>query len=54
MQSCSTVKRRLRQKVLDWRQPILYGKHGFVHVDATYWGHNWGIILAIDEATLRI
>jgi len=36
----STVKRRLRQKVLEWQQPILTGKQGFVHVDATYWGHN--------------
>ena len=45
----STVKRRLRQKVLEWQQPILTGKQGFVHVDATYWGHNWGIMLAIDE-----
>ncbi len=34
----STVKRRLRQKVLDLKQPILTNKLGFVHIDATYWG----------------
>ena len=24
---------------------------GYVHIDATYWGHNWGVMLALDDAT---
>ena len=31
---------------MKWEQPILHGS-GYVHVDAAYWGRNWGILLAI-------
>lgn len=44
----STIKRRLRNISLKWEQPRLQGG-GFVHLDATYWGHNWGVMLALDE-----
>ena len=47
----STIKRLLRKIDVEWKQPSLEGRSGFVHLDATYWGRNWGIILAIDEAT---
>lgn len=47
----STVKRLLRKITFEWKQPSLSGRSGFVHLDATYWGRNWGIVLAIDEAT---
>lgn len=47
--SASTVKRRLHGLSREWRQPSLTGS-GYVHLDATYWGHNWGVMLAIDEA----
>ena len=46
----STIKRRLRNVSIEWEQPRLSGG-GFVHLDATYWGHNWGIMLALDDAT---
>ena len=46
--SQSTIKRRLREVDMTWAQPSLSGS-GFVHLDATYWGHNWGIMLGIDE-----
>ena len=46
----STVKRRIRNVSVEWEQPLLSGG-GFVHLDATYWGHNWGIMLALDDAT---
>ena len=49
--SDSTVKRLLRKIDVEWKQPVLAGRGGFVHLDATYWGRNWGIILAIDEAS---
>ena len=50
----STVKRCLRKQVIEWSQPSLIGLSGYVHIDATYWGRNWGILLAIDEATGRV
>ena len=46
----STIKRRLRSISYIWEQPPLHGG-GFVHLDATYWGHNWGVMLGLDEAT---
>ena len=46
--SQSTVKRRLRNVTRKWKQPPLSGE-GFVHLDATYWGKNWGVLLALDE-----
>ncbi len=54
-QSChvraSTIKRILRTITLEWQQPSLENQSGFVHLDATYWGRNWGILLAIDDGT---
>lgn len=50
--SPSTVKRRLHGVSKEWRQPALSGS-GYVHLDVTYWGHNWGVMLAIDESQGR-
>lgn len=50
----STVKRYLHKQVIEWSQPSLIGLSGYVHIDATYWGRNWGILLAIDEATGQV
>ena len=44
----STIKRRLRNINIKWEQPKLSGS-GFVHLDVTYWGHSWGVLLALDE-----
>lgn len=49
--SPSTIKRYLRKRTIEWQQPILTGQSGFVHLDATYWGRNWGVMLALDEET---
>ena len=49
--STSSIKRRLRSIEYVWHQPDLRGKSGFVHLDATYWGHNRGLMLALDEQT---
>ena len=46
--SPSTIKRRLHDVNRKWRQPQLSGS-GFVHLDTTYWGQNWGVLLALDE-----
>lgn len=51
--SVSTVKRRLRGISIEWVQPRLSGE-GFVHIDATYWGRNNGILLAIDSQTSAV
>ena len=48
--SDSTIKRQLREIEKVWVQPPLEGG-GYVHLDATYWGHNWGVMLAIDESS---
>ena len=45
--SPSTIKRRLRDVYNEWHQPPL-SSSGFVHLDATYWGHNWGIMVGLD------
>jgi len=50
--SPSTVKRRLREVSVTWKQPVLDGG-GFVHIDTTYWGRNWGVLLAIDSLSGR-
>lgn len=52
--SMSTIQRMLRKQALVWVQPSLIGLSGYVHIDATYWGRNWGIILAIDDATGQV
>ena len=48
--SDSTIKRRLRNVSMEWEQPTVEGS-GYVHLDATYWGHNWGVMLGLDDAT---
>ena len=49
--SASTIKRQMALISIDWVQPDLRGKSGYVHIDATYWGRGKGIIVAIDDAT---
>lgn len=48
--SSSTIRRRFSMIDMKWEQPMLHGS-GYVHVDAAYWGRNWGILLAIDDLT---
>ena len=49
--SPSTVKRILQRVQIVWEQPDINGLSGYVHLDVTYWGHNWGVLLALDDAT---
>lgn len=51
--SRSTISRRLKTIDARWQQPPLVGMSGFVHLDVTYWGHNWGVLLALDDASSR-
>lgn len=48
--SQSTIKRRIREVTIGWDQPSLTGS-GFLHLDTTYWGHNWGVLLGLDGET---
>ena len=48
--SLATVKRRLHYIKCEWVQPPLSGG-GFVHLDVTYWGRGFGVLLALDSAT---
>ena len=50
--SPSTIKRRLSNIKIRWSQPQISGG-GYVHLDTTYWGHNWGVLLALDNASRK-
>ena len=50
--SVSTVKRRFHDIKREWEQPPLSGE-GFVHLDVTYWGRSFGVLLALDNQTGR-
>ena len=49
----STIKRTLQKIKKEWSQAPLKGS-GFVHLDVTYWGHNFGVFLAIDSETGKV
>ena len=51
--SPSTIKRRLSEISFDWKQPEIKGC-GVVHLDATYFGRNTGVLLALENSTGRI
>jgi hypothetical protein len=48
--SVATVKRRLHDIKREWANPSLSGE-GFVHMEVTYWGRNFGVLLALDNQT---
>ena len=48
--SVATVKRRLHDIKREWANTHLSGE-GFVHMDVTYWGRNFGVLLALDNQT---
>ena len=51
--SASTIKRRLAEIELKWEQPRISGR-GVVHMDATYFTRNKGILLAVESGTGRV
>lgn len=42
------IRRHLHQWHVEWEQPRLCNRQGYVHIDVTYWGHNDGLMLALD------
>ncbi len=51
--SASTITRRLASVSLSWEQPQVTG-NGVVHLDATYFGRNTGVLLALESGTGRL
>ncbi len=49
--STSSIKHRLRKIECILTQPDLTWLTGYVQLDVTCWGHNWGVMLALDETT---
>ena len=48
--SDASIKRRLRKIEWKWFHVQLEG-NGYVHLDVTYWGHKWEMMLALDESS---
>jgi hypothetical protein len=51
--SSSTVKRLLARVKIEWEQPKVNGA-GVVHLDATYFGRNIGVLLALESGSGRL
>ncbi len=49
----STVKRRLKRIKIEWEQPRISG-HGTIHIDATYFGRNTGVLAALESGSGRL
>ena len=50
--SRSTVKRLLRNVSIPWCNPVCHG-HGVVQFDATYFGRNCGVLIALEASSGR-
>ncbi len=48
--SSSTVKRKIATIVEEWH-PVIPQKVGFLLIDTTYFGRNWGVLVAMDAET---
>ena len=51
--SISTITRRLSSLSFKWEQPRIKGR-GVIHIDATYFGRNTGVLLALESGTGRV
>lgn len=51
--SPSTVKRILSRVTFDWEQPHMTGR-GVIHLDATYFGRNTGVLLALESQSGKL
>lgn len=48
--SASTIKRRLSKIHVEWQQPKVSGR-GVIHIDATYFGRNNGLLLVLESSS---
>lgn len=51
--STSTVKRILSRVTFDWEQPHIAGR-GVIHLDATYFGRNTGVLLVLESQSGKL
>ncbi len=51
--SVATIKRRLKDVTVKWEQPEIKGC-GVIHLDATYFGRNVGVMTALEAGTGRV
>lgn len=51
--SASTIKRLLASVSFKWEQPVVSGE-GVVHMDATYFGRNTGVLVALESGSGRL
>lgn len=51
--SPSTIKRQLATVSFKWEQPTVSGE-GVVHMDATYFGRNTGVLVALESGSGRL
>lgn len=49
--SSSTIKRRLASLSIGWVQPTIFGGSGVVHIDATYFNRNRGVLVAFEAGS---
>lgn len=50
----STIKRRLHTYEATWKNPDLQGRHGVINIDATYFGRNYGVMVALDYTSGQV
>lgn len=51
--SVATIKRHLKDLQVEWTQPVISGE-GVIHLDATYFGRNTGIMTALEANSGRV
>ena len=47
----STIKRLLKDVSVEWKNPIGDSRRGIINIDATYFGRNAGVLVALDSQT---
>lgn len=52
--SQSSVKRILKQVKTEWTPPDVHARHGVIHIDATYFGRNSGVLVVIEERSRKV
>lgn len=52
--SPSSVKRILKQVKTEWLPPNVQARHGVIHIDATYFGRNSGVLVVIEERSREV
>jgi len=49
-----TVYRRLASVNVEWENSPLDGRHGVIHIDVTYFGRNYGVIVVLESSSCEV